>query len=133
MLENTAIGRLVADPELKTVSVQGDNVSVCEFRLAINYGPKDKEITEFVNCVAWRNRAEAIAKYLSKGRKIWVKAHQKTKSYVISKDGVDFNQYKTDWIIDSFEFCDGNKTSNNNNDNNYSQSTNIPRSSQVPF
>jgi single-strand DNA-binding protein len=66
------IGRLVADPELRYTP---SGVPVANMRIAVDR-PKSKEATErqtdFVNLVAWRQRAEFAANYLTKGRLIAV-------------------------------------------------------------
>jgi len=66
------IGRLVADPELRYTP---GGVPVASMRIAVDR-PKSKEATErqtdFINLVAWRQRAEFAANYLTKGRLISV-------------------------------------------------------------
>ena len=54
------IGRLTADPELKTTQ---SGISVTSFSVAVdrNFRGKDQERqTDFINCVAWRQTAEII-------------------------------------------------------------------------
>lgn len=66
------MGRLVADPELKTTPA---GVSVCSFRVACDrdYKPKDGEReTDFINVTAWRSTAEFVGKFFTKGRMIVV-------------------------------------------------------------
>ncbi|MHC1693868.1 MAG: single-stranded DNA-binding protein [Eubacteriales bacterium] len=66
------MGRLCADPELKTTT---SGISVTSFRLAINrkFTPKDQEKqTDFVDVVAWRQQAEFVCKYFTKGKPILV-------------------------------------------------------------
>lgn len=61
------MGRLVADPELKTTT---GGLSVAGFRMAVdrNYQPKEGEKqVDFIPCVAWRQTAEFIAKHFGKG------------------------------------------------------------------
>jgi len=101
-----AIGRLVEDPNLRQVNIGGQNVPVCEFSIAVNYGFGENEKTEFVNCVAWRKLAEIIGNHCKKGRKVFVSGHQQTRHYEVEKEGVTFRQYRTEWVIDEFEFCD---------------------------
>ena len=51
------MGRLTADPELKTTQ---SGISVTSFSVAVDraYRAKDQERqTDFINCVAWRNTA----------------------------------------------------------------------------
>ena len=68
-------GRLTADPELKQTP---SGVAVLSFSIAINrrYVSKNNEQseaqTDFINVVAWRQTAEFISKYFSKGRMIVV-------------------------------------------------------------
>ena len=65
------MGRLTRDPELKATST---GKSYANFTVACDYG-KDKEgksLTNFIPCSAWDKRAEAIAKYFSKGQRILI-------------------------------------------------------------
>ena len=63
------MGRLVRDPELRHT---GSGTPVASFTLAVDrdYSGKDggEKETDFVDCVAWRNTAEFVSKYFSKGR-----------------------------------------------------------------
>ena len=68
----TLIGRIVADPEVKTI---GDGTSVCSFRMAVDRGRKDaagEKQTDFIDCVAWRQSAEFMGRYVQKGRLLLV-------------------------------------------------------------
>ena len=72
---STLIGRIVADPEVKTI---GDNISVCSFRLAVDRQRKDaagEKQVDFIDCVAWRQSAEFMGKYVQKGRLLLVDGH----------------------------------------------------------
>ena len=62
------IGRLTKDPELKYTP---SNVAVTSFTLAVDrrFARQGEErATDFINIVAWRNTAEFVAKYFTKGR-----------------------------------------------------------------
>ena len=63
----TLMGRLVADPELRSTA---SNLSVCSFRIAVDrdYKKGDQKETDFIDIVAWRSTAEFVSKYFSKGR-----------------------------------------------------------------
>lgn len=78
------MGRLTADPELKTTP-QG--TAVTSFTLAVerNYS-KDEKQTDFINIVAWRNTAEFICKYFTKGQLVAVEGNIQTRKYT-DKDG----------------------------------------------
>lgn len=63
------MGRLVSDPELRRT---GSGIAVASFRLAIDrdFGPKDgsERETDFIDIVAWRNTAEFVSRFFTKGR-----------------------------------------------------------------
>jgi single-strand DNA-binding protein len=66
------IGRLTADPELRYT---GSGVPVANFRIAVNRSftsASGERQTDFINIVAWRQRAEFAANYLAKGRLVAV-------------------------------------------------------------
>lgn len=71
------IGRICADPELRTT--QSGNY-VVSFSLAVDRQSKDK-ITDFIRVTAWRQTAEFISKYFSKGSAIGVEGSIQTRSY----------------------------------------------------
>ena len=64
----TVMGRLVRDPELRHTQ---SGIPVCSITIACDRDYKDADgskSTDFIDIVAWRNTAEFISKYLSKGR-----------------------------------------------------------------
>ena len=66
------MGNLVADPELKTTS---SGINVCSFRIACErdyVSSVGQREADFVDCVTWREKAEFISKYFSKGMPILV-------------------------------------------------------------
>lgn len=75
-------GRLVADPELRRTK-QGTAVTV--LRLAVDRDFKSKDTnapdTDFINIVAWRNTAEFVSRYFSKGRMAIVEGRLQMRSY----------------------------------------------------
>lgn len=101
------IGRLTRDPELNFAA--GTGTAVARFTLAVTR-PFKKDETDFINCIAFNKRAEAIAQYLTKGRQLAVTGSIRTGSYD-AKDGT--KRYTTDIVVDSFEFI-GNGQGNNN-------------------
>ena len=73
------IGRMVADPELRTTP---NGVSVCSFRIAVNRPySKDGGKADFIDIVAWRERAEFVCRYFSKGKPILVEGSIQTRNY----------------------------------------------------
>jgi single-strand DNA-binding protein len=107
-IKNMAIGRLTADPELKTVKVGTDEISVCEFSIAVNRGYGDNKKTEFIDCVAWRKLGEIVAQYAKKGRQVLVVGEQQTRKFDIQKEGVSFTVKATTWQLDDCKFLDSN-------------------------
>lgn len=75
------MGRICNDLELKTTQ---SGVSVISFRLAVDrsYQAKGEERkVDFFNIVAWRDTAEFISRYFSKGRMILVEGELQTRQY----------------------------------------------------
>lgn len=81
----TLIGRLTADAELTTVGSQ--NTPCCRFTIAVDrpwtYG--DDKKTDFFNTTIWGKRADAVAKFLTKGKQIAVDGYVFID--VVEKDG----------------------------------------------
>lgn len=97
------MGRLTADPELKTTQ---SGISVTSFSLAVDrsYTPKGEERqTDFINCVAWRGTAEFISKHFCKGQRMAVKGALQTRSYT-AKDGSKRTVYEV--VVDNAFFCE---------------------------
>jgi single-strand DNA-binding protein len=95
------MGRLVRDVELRQTS---GGTSAARFTLAIDrpYTPRDGvKQTDFINCVAWRNTAEIISKYFSKGRPILVEGAIQTRTWE-AQDGS--KRYAVEVVVDRFEF-----------------------------
>ena len=90
------IGNLGADPELKYT--QGGQ-AVLSLRIATteryqSKGGERQERTEWHSVVIWGNRAEALNKFLAKGRTIYVEGRLQTRSWDDKKDGT--KRYKTE-------------------------------------
>jgi single-strand DNA-binding protein len=65
-------GRLTADPELKYTP---SGLPVVHFRIAVDRPFKNAQgerEADFIDVVAWRQRAEFVSKYFSKGKLIFV-------------------------------------------------------------
>ena len=80
------MGRLTADPELKSTQ---SGVSVCSFRIAVDrtYTPKGQEKqTDFINIVTWRGTAEFVSRYFHKGQLVAVQGSIQTSQYT-DRDG----------------------------------------------
>ncbi|MCI6496644.1 MAG: single-stranded DNA-binding protein [Anaeromassilibacillus sp.] len=100
------MGRLVADPELKTTQ---SGISVTSFRIAVerSYTKAGEERqTDFINIVCWRNTAEFVCKYFPKGSLIALEGQLQTRSYQ-DKDGT--TRYVVEVLADKVSFT-GEKT-----------------------
>lgn len=85
MFNSVCVGRLGADPELKTVG----ETSLASFSLAVDSGydrESGKRLTSWVNCSVWGKRADTVAKYISKGDQITVSGDMHNREYE-RKDG----------------------------------------------
>lgn len=76
------VGRLTADPELKTTT---NGKQVASFSVAVDNQGKDSGAT-FFRCQAWEKTAEFICNYLGKGRLVSVSGRMQSRSYQ-DKDG----------------------------------------------
>ena len=75
------MGRLVADPELRTTT-QGN--SVCSFRIACDrsYVQRGQERqADFIDVVAWRQQADFVSKYFQRGILIAIEGSLQTRQY----------------------------------------------------
>ena len=101
------IGRMTKDPELKYTN---NGKGHARFTLAVQ---RNKDETDFINCVAWEKTAENIAEYFKKGSQIAVQGAIRTGSY--EKDGRTV--YTTDVWIYKFDFIGNNQNVKKNNEN----------------
>ena len=98
----TLIGRLTKDPDLKTTQ---SGLSVCRFTVAVDRPYSKEKQTDFINCLAWRQTADFICKYFTKGQRIALIGSIQTGSY--EKDGSKV--YTTEVNVSSVEFCESKK------------------------
>ena len=80
------MGRLTRDPELRRT---GSGVAVASFTLAVDrdFAAQGAEReTDFVDIVAWRNTAEFVSKYFTKGRMAVVSGRLQIRNWQ-DKDG----------------------------------------------
>ncbi len=71
------MGRLAADPELRQTP---SGVNVATFRLAVNR-TYNREQTDWIDIVAWRQQAEFVSKYFKKGQLVAVEGSIQTRNY----------------------------------------------------
>ena len=95
------MGRLTHDVDLRQTP-QG--VSVARFSIAVNRRYKDQNgnyPADFINCVAWRQTGEFVARYFRKGSMIAVTGSIQTRTW----DGQDGKKnYATEVVVDEAYF-----------------------------
>ena len=101
----TIMGNLTRDAELRK---KGDATSVLTFGLAINEKKKDSETGEyvdapvFVDCALFGARAEALAPYLTKGKKVSVDGRLRYHSWMKN----DEKRHALSVLVTDIEFAD---------------------------
>lgn len=97
------IGRLVADPELRSTN---SGVSVSSFTIAVDRRFKNQQgerETDFIDIVAWRKTADLVSQYCTKGMKVAVEGSLQVRSYE-AKDGSKRKAYEI--VADNVQFLD---------------------------
>ena len=102
------MGRLTADPELKTTP---NGVSACTVSLAVeqNYLKNGQRGVDFITVVMWRKTAEFAAKNFHKGQLICLSGSLQSRSYK-AKDGT--NRQVLEVVADQLYFTGDKKTAN---------------------
>lgn len=94
------VGHLGKDPEIRNLE---GGVSVTSFPLAtsetFNKDGRKVEQTEWHNIVMWRGLAEIAAKFLSKGKLVYIEGKLRTRSFE-DKEGV--KKYTTEIVAENF-------------------------------
>ena len=102
-------GRLTANPELKQT---GNGVAVTSFTIAVDrkYSKDSEKKSDFITIVAWRQTAEFICKYFTKGSAIIICGELQTRSW---KDADGKNRYATEVVASEVSFAESKKASDN--------------------
>jgi single-strand DNA-binding protein len=96
------LGRLTADPELKTTT-NGNMVTT--FTLAVNrsfVGQNGERQADFIDIVAWRATAEFVTKYFKKGQMMALQGSLQTRTY---EDKQGNKRKVTEVVADNVHFC----------------------------
>lgn len=100
------MGRLTADPELSQTTT---GISSCKFSVAVDRGYKSangEKQTDFIRCQAWKQTAEFVSRYFSKGKMIIVEGGLQNNNYtdangvkhysfVVNAESVHFGESKS--------------------------------------
>lgn len=115
-------GRLTRDPEVRHSQNGNEDRIVARYTLAVDrVYSKENQQADFINCVEFGKLAEFAEKYFYKGIKLIVRGRIQTGSYT-NRDGVKV--YTTDIIVESHEFAESKRTSEQNS--NASISRDVP-------
>lgn len=96
------VGRLTADPELKTAS---SGTEFCNFTIAINRQGKEEK-TDFLDCVAFRNQAVNLANFMRKGSLIGVEGKLQIDNYQ-TETGENRRSFRI--VVDQITFLESKK------------------------
>jgi len=96
------MGRLVADPELRTTT---SGISVTSFRIAVDRSfvrQGEERQADFIDIVAWRQTAEFVSRYFRKGSMIAVQGSIQTRNY---EDKQGNKRTAVEVVADNVSFC----------------------------
>ena len=106
------MGRLTRDPELRRT---GSGTAVTSFSLACDRDFKsqsgEKE-TDFIEVVAWKNTAEFVSKYFSKGRMAVVEGRLQIRDWT---DKAGNKRTTAEVVADNVYFADSKRSESNEN------------------
>lgn len=123
------MGRLTADPELRQTP---SGVSTCQFTIAVDrtfVGQSGERQADFITVVAWRQTAEFVSKYFSKGRMIAIEGNLRTRSYP-DKRYPDVTHYVMEVYADQVHFTGEKAADNTPNSNAMAQNNYAPQFTQ---
>jgi single-strand DNA-binding protein len=132
------VGRLGADPELKTVS---NNQSVARLNIATSEAWNNKEgqkqeRTEWHRVVVWGKQAENCAKHLSKGRQVYVEGKLQTRQW---EDPQGNKKYSTEIVANTVQFLGAGGASSDrssgysSDSNDFGPEPSFDQSEDIPF
>lgn len=99
------LGRITKDLEQKITTT---GKPVCSFDIAVTR-KFDKEITDFIPCVAWNKTCETMCKFVKKGQLIAIDGSLYTRKYE-DKNGNNRTAYEVN--VNNFYFAESKKSPN---------------------
>lgn len=106
------MGRLVADPEIRTTNT---GLSVTSFTVAVDRGyvkAGAERTADFIDVVAWRQTAEFVTRYFQKGSMIAIQGSIQTRTY---EDKAGNKRKAVEIVADSVSFCGSKNETNTGN------------------
>lgn len=109
----TLHGRIAKEPDVKTTQ---SGQTFTRLTIAVDRYAKagEERKADFINCTAWGNTAQFLAKYFTKGKEILAEGRIQTGNYT-DKDGKKI--YTTNIVLDRVEFCGSAGAKNEQADN----------------
>ena len=94
-------GRLASDPTAKTTQ---SGTAVANFCVAVtrDYGG-DEKVTDFIDCVAWREQANFVQRFFRKGSPIFVEGTVQKRSW---KTQTGETRWATEVVVDKARFVE---------------------------
>ena len=97
-------GRLTKDPEIRQTQ---SGVSVCRFTVAVDKFTKDKEkAADFIECTAWRQTAEFVSRYFTKGSAIIIEGSLHNNNFT---DNNGVKRYSYNVLAERVHFAESKK------------------------
>ena len=126
----TVMGRLTRDVDLKTTPA---GIAVASFSIAVerDFAEGGEKKTDFIDVVAWRNTAEFVSKYFTKGMMAVISGRLQIREWT-DKEG---NKRKTAEIVaDNVYFGEGKKDSGGGNQTKPAGNPiDVPTDGDLPF
>ena len=111
----TIMGRLTRDPELRYTQSQ---TPVASFTVAVDrdFGGRDggEKQTDFIDCVAWRQTAEFVSKYFTKGSMAVVSGRLQIRDWTDREGG---KRRSTEVVVDNMSFGESRRRDGDSSDN----------------
>ena len=98
----TLMGRLVADPELRTTTT---GRAVCTFRIAVDRSfvkAGEQRQADFITIVAWESSANFVCRYFQKGSMIAIQGRIQTRNY---EDNTGAKRTAFEVLASEVSFC----------------------------
>ena len=121
------VGRLTKDPEYRQTP---NGIDIANFTLAVNRNFKSKngeQQADFINVVVFRNQAQNVNNYLSKGSLAGVDGRIQSRNY---ENNEGRRVFVTEVVADNVQFMD---SKGNNQQNNQSQQQGQAPAGNNPF
>ena len=120
------MGRLTADPESRQTT---SGVSVCRIRVAVDrpYRKDAEKQADFIPVTCWRNTADFVTKFFSKGKMIIVEGALRNNDYT---DNNGVKHYSLEVLASNVSFGETKKSGSDHNDE--SEQASVPQYGSVP-